>query len=132
MLLIPELGTVRVVLVHVHVVEALRRVIAGILHERAVGALHVAEASDARGLHAARPRLRDLRLGQARGATGARPGIAADEDRAALVARVEGQEGDLGARLVRVEAGARVNDVPAEMPEGTLRRGDGRRRDAVE
>src|SRR5262249_55990903 len=103
-LLIPELGTVRVVLVYVHVVEALPRVIAGVLHERAVGALHVAEASDARGLHAARPGLRDLRLGQAGGAAGARPGIAADEDRAALVGRVEGQEGHLRPPLVPAHA----------------------------
>src|SRR5262249_48354059 len=63
---------------------------------------------------------------------GARPGVTAHEHRAALVRRVEGQEGDVAAPSVRVQAGARVGDMPAKVPEGALGCGAGRSSDASE
>ena len=84
-LLVPELRTERILLEEVHVVEALGRMVAGVLHQGVVRALHVREAAAC--AWAARPGLGlgDLRLGQAEDAAGARPGVAADEDRAVVI-----------------------------------------------
>ena len=97
--LVPELRAVRIVLVEMHVVEPLGRVIARVLHQRLVGAPHVAEAAGTGRLHAGGQSLRDLRLREAGRGALARPRIAADEDRAALVGGVERQELEIGPRL---------------------------------
>ena len=106
-LLVPELRAERIVLVHVHVVEALGRMVAGVLDQGVVRTLHVAEAAAASRLDAGGLGLGDLRLRSARHAARARPGVAADEDRAALVRGVERQELTSGrreyvSRLLRV------------------------------
>src|SRR5947199_75900 len=122
MLLVPELGAERIVLEHVHVVEALGRMVARVFHQRVVGPAHVAEAARARRLDAVRLRLGDLRSGQAGRGIRARPRIAAEEHLPALVGGVERQQREVRAALVRLEARARVGDVPAEVPERGLRR----------
>ncbi len=62
--LVPELRAERIVLEHVHVVEALGRMVARVLHERVVGTAHVPEAALAGRLHALGLGLGDLRLRQ--------------------------------------------------------------------
>src|SRR5207244_2439294 len=63
---------------------------------------------------------------------GARPGIAADEHRAAFLRGVQRQEPDVGPALVGLEARARVGDMPAEVPDRGLRRCRRRRGDPGE
>ena len=77
-LLVPELRAERILLKHVHVVEALGREIALIFDQRVVGSVHIGESGAARRLDAFGPRLGDLRFGQAEHAAGARPGVAAE------------------------------------------------------
>src|SRR5262249_55433525 len=52
MLLVPELGTERILLEQMHVVEALGRMVAGVFYQGIVRTLHVREAPGAGGLHA--------------------------------------------------------------------------------
>jgi len=89
--------------------------------ERVIRALHISEASAAGRPEALLPRLGNLRLGQPQHAALARPGVAADQHRAALVARVERQQLDVAPGLEGFESAARVGNVPAEMPDRTLR-----------
>jgi hypothetical protein len=117
MLLIPELSAERVVLEHMHVVEALGRMIPGVFDQRVVGPLHVAEPTAAGRLYSGGLGLGDLRLCPTRHAARARPGVAADENRAALVRCVERKQLEVLPALVGVEALSRVGDVPAEVPE---------------
>ena len=101
----------------------LGRIVAGVLDQRVVRARHVGEPAAARRLHALGPRLGDLRPGQAEHAADVRPGVAADQHRAALVGGVERQQlRPRRAALVGGEALAHVGDVPAEMPDRALRR----------
>ena len=92
MLLVPELRTEWILLEQMHVVEALSRMVAGVFHQRIVGTLHVPEAPRAGGLHAFGLGVGDLRLRQAEDTARARPGVAADEDRTAVIPGIERQE----------------------------------------
>jgi hypothetical protein len=121
-LLIPELSAERIIVEHVHVIEALGRMVAGVFDQRMVGAFHVAEPPAAGRLDPLGLGLGDLRLRSTRHAARPGPGVAADEDRAPFVRSVEGQELDVLTACVGVEALARVGDVPAEVPERRLRR----------
>ena len=74
--------------------------------------------------------------GAAGHAAGAGPGVAADQHRPAFVRpafvrNVERQQRDLRAALVFRQAGARIGDVPAEMPDRALWLADRRRVDLV-
>src|SRR4029450_8916377 len=51
-----------------------------------------------------------------------RPGIAADKDRSAIIPGIERHKGDIRSVLVLFEARARVGNMPAEVPDGGLRR----------
>ena len=121
-LLVPELGTERILLEEVHVVEALGRMVAGVLHQRLVWTLHVREAARARRLHALALASAICALVRPRTPPRARPGVAADEDRAAVIPGVERHQRDVRPALVHVASRARVGDVPAEVPDGGLRR----------
>ena len=107
---------------HVHVIEALGRMVAGIFDQGAVGTFHIPESAAAGRLDALGLGLGDLRFRAAGYAARPRPGVATDEDRAPFIRGVERQELDVLAALVGVEALARVGDVPAEVPERGLRR----------
>ena len=78
------------------------------------------------------PRLGNLRLRQPQHAALARPGVAADQHRAAFFAGVERQQLDLVAALVGLKTAARVGDMPAEMPDRALRLARRRRVDLGE
>ena len=106
MLLIPELRTERVFLEQMHVVEALGRMVAGVFHQGIIGTLHVREAPGAGGLHTAHLGIGDLGLRQAEDTARARPGVAADEDRSAIIPGIERQERDVRSALVLCEARA--------------------------
>src|SRR5271167_2738254 len=126
MLSIPMKGSERILLIEMHVVEALGWVVARVLDEGVVGPFHVGEAAPAGRSDALGLGVGDLRLGQTEHAADAGPGIAADQNRTTFVCRVKRQELDLRPGLVGCEVVARIDDVPAEMPDGTLRLG-GRR-----
>ncbi len=84
MLAIPELGAERMILEHVHMVHALGREVAEIFDHGAVGPLQIGEAALARGRDALGFGFGDFGAGQPeRGAR--RPGVAADQHRAAFV-----------------------------------------------
>src|SRR5438045_7417959 len=103
-----------------HMVEALGRVIAGDLDEDVVRPFHVSEAAAARRLYALGAGLGDLRFCEADRVAGIRPGVAADQHRAALIGGVERQQFDSRTGLVGFERSASVGDVPAEMPDRAL------------
>ena len=131
MLLVPELRAERMILEHVDVVHALGRKVAEVFDNGAVGSLQIGEAALADWFNAFRLGLGDLRARQPKRGAG-RPGVAADQDRAAFVRRVEWEVRDVRPRLVGFKALARVDDMPAEMPDRGLRRGRRRRGDLAE
>ena len=71
-------------------------------------------------------------LGAAERAGLAGPGIAADQHRLALVARIERPHHHVGALAEAADGLLRVGDVPAEMPDRALRQGRRRGIDLVE
>src|SRR5262249_56821233 len=111
MRLVPELRAERIVVEHVYVIEALGRMITRVFDQGVIRTLHVAEPALADRLDALGLGLGDLRLRPTRHAAGARPRVAADEDRAALARSVERQEldgrapGEGGRRPPRAAAG---------------------------
>ena len=132
-LFVPEQRAERLLVPHMHVVEALGRIVAGDLEQRVLGAArHIGEAALTGRLDAARARLGDLRLGQAERVADRGPGVAADQHRAALVGRIERPHLDLRPLLERGDGRLRILDVPAEMPDRALRPGRRRRLDLVE
>ena len=84
--LIPELRAVRLLLVHVNVVEALGRHVALVLDERIIGTAQVGESRAARRPHALGLGLGDSVQRSAQDAAAARVGVAADERRASAFA----------------------------------------------
>jgi hypothetical protein len=94
-LLIPELRTERILLVQVHVVEALGRMVARVFHDGMVGTPHIRKAAGASRLHTSGLGVGDLRLRPAEHAARARPRVAADEDRIAAVPGVEWRQLDV-------------------------------------
>ena len=131
-LAIPQLRAERLLLPHVHVVHALDRLVAQVLHDGAVGTLQIREPVAARRLDALGPGVGDFRLGQSEHAAGGRPGVAADLDRGAFVRGVEREELDLRPAPVGFKGLAHVSHVPAEMPDRRLRRGRRRGGDLAE
>src|SRR5438046_5029083 len=93
--LVPELGAEGVLLEEVHVVEALGRMIAGVFHQRPVRTFHVGEAAREGRLDAPGLGLGDLCFGPPKHTAGARPGIAADEDRPIAFPGIERYQPDL-------------------------------------
>src|ERR1700680_3159171 len=89
MFLVPEHGAKRIFLVHVHVVESLRRHIALVFHDGAIGALHIREPRAAGRLYAIRLGIGNLRRGPAKRSSGARPSVATDPYLATHGCRIE-------------------------------------------
>ena len=121
-LLVPELRAERLLVEEVHVVHALGRKVPHVFHQRVVGTRHIGEAALAGRRDAGLLGLGDLRPGEPEHAVASRPGVGADQHRAAGVAGVERQQRHVGTRLVAVAILAHVSDVPAEMPDRGLRR----------
>src|SRR5262249_35664865 len=88
-LAVPELRAERILLEHMHVVEALRRMVARVLDERIVGPRHVPESAGASRLDTGGLGLGDLGLRPAEHTARAGPRVAADEDGTVAVPGVE-------------------------------------------
>src|SRR5579864_4084550 len=119
MFLVPENGAKRIFLVHVHMVEPLRRHVALVFHNGAIGTLHISETCAPSGLYAIRLGIGYLRLCPAKRSFRARPAVATDPYLAALGCRVKRQQGN-AIPLIRSEVLTHVHTVPAEVPDRRL------------
>ncbi len=120
MFLVPELRAERILVVHVHVVEALGRHVALHFDERIVRPPHVGEAGAANRLDVRPLRLFDSLLCQSKDAAGTGPRVAVDVDRAAFIGGVERQQRDAVGPQPR-HCVPLVRHVPAEVPHRGLR-----------
>ena len=118
---IPKLGTERILLVPVDVVEALGRYVALVFDNGAIRTFQVGEPRAVRRLNPVGFGFGNLGLGAARRSVRFWPHIAADVHEAAFAGGVERQQMDLFRLPVDFVTLVDIYHVPAEMPDRGLR-----------
>src|SRR3989442_10279900 len=121
MLSIPQGRAVRILLVHVDVIETLRGKITLIFDDRPIGSLQIRKSGAALGLEAFSLSFGDLFFGESQHAACTGPRVGADKSLRATIGRGEHrQQLYFAAVAIGFEVLPNIGHMPAEMPDRAL------------